>query len=76
METRYNFLDHFSGQRHSVLCRLESYTERTAVIILLEGGPKGSLPGTRMRVHRKSLDYFRSKDGGKDMGWRKYTYAD
>lgn len=74
---RYRWLDYFKNEWYETKCEVISHTDKTAVIKLLGFGKNGTPPGTRMRVHLKSLigfDYGNRKKP--DMSWRRHTDPD
>lgn len=74
MTTEYHYFDFFTKQYCTIDCEIKSIGDKTAVIKLLTFGPRGATPGTVMRVHKKSLTYFREKQPGTN--WRRYCYAE
>lgn len=72
METTYRYLDYFAGVYRKCRCRLMSQNGKTAVIQLIEFGPKNKPPGTIMRVRVKSLDWNKVIDHTQ-LGWHEYT---
>lgn len=71
-ETFYNYWDYFRAMRRKCRCRILDQRPRTILIELLEFGPKGKPPGTRMRVHTKSVDLDNVVESP-DLSWHIYT---
>ena len=61
--TYYRFLDYFGGVYQKCKVEIRSFKDagKTAIIKLIECGPNGARPGTEMRVHKKSLEYFKQQ---------------
>jgi hypothetical protein len=80
METSvYYYLDWYTKQRRSARCEILSRTDKTAVIRLLEYGPKGKPPKTKMRVYLSSLDLPKPQEPkqepkhDQDLSWHDWT---
>lgn len=71
-ETNYHYWDYFAAKRRKCRCRVIDYGQKTVLIELLEFGPKGKPPGTRMRVHTKSIDWKKVIQHT-DLSWHEYT---
>lgn len=72
METSvYYYLDWYTKQRRAARCEIISRTEKTALIRLMEFGPKNAPPNTKIRVRLSSL--VLPKEPLQDLGWHEYT---
>ena len=75
MRAIYRYQDYFTKQRHQVRCLVEDRTGKSVLIKLLEFGPNGRPPGTRMRVRRKSVEMEQPEERvvQTDLSWHEYT---
>ncbi len=70
--TTYRYLDYFAGVYRKCRCQMIGQNGKTAVIRLIDYGPKGKPPRTILRVHVKSLDLKRILDST-ELSWHQYT---
>lgn len=70
---RYRFLDFYANTWRTCRCYVMSHTDKTAIIKLVEFGPRGKTPGTIMRVSLKSLVGFETNRTEPDLSWHDYT---
>lgn len=70
---QYRYLDFYSNTWRICRCYVVSHTDKTAVIKLVEFGPRGRTPGSTMRVMIKSLIGFKQMSTEPDLSWHKYT---
>lgn len=73
MQATYRYQDFWSKQRHSCRCDVLDRTGKSVLIRLLEYGPQGRPPGTKMRVQRKSLDIPEDKAVQTELNWHEWT---
>ena len=73
MIATYRYQDYWTKQRYSCRCLVEDRTGKSVLIRLLEFGPNGRPPGTRMRVRRKSLDLPEEKPVQTELNWHDWT---
>ena len=69
----YNWLDYFTGIWHSAKCEIVRRGRKTVTIRLLECARGGALPGTILRVMKKSVV---EKAETQDEKWKCYNYFD